>query len=112
MVLIPKRPPGRLSRKARAYADDIRRLYAEGYTLEAIREALAEQGVQVSKSTVQREVAWRPRRTLAPEPPATTPPVRQRQPSIVPSNRPQDVADEVFGDSQMSNPLYRNRSAK
>jgi len=112
MVLTPKRPPGRLSRKARAYADDIRRLYAEGYTLEAIREALAEQGVQVSKSTVQREVAWRPRRTLPPEPPATTPTVLQRPPPIVPSNRPQDVADEVFGDGQMSNPLYRNRSAK
>ncbi|MBK1611861.1 hypothetical protein CKO44_00050 [Rubrivivax gelatinosus] len=113
MALTPKRPPGRLSRKARAYANDIRRLYAEGYTLEAIREALADEGVVVSKSTVQRELAWRPRRDSQPEPAATPPPtLPQRTPSIVPTSSPKDVADEVFGGAQMSNPLYRSRSAK
>ena len=57
MQLIPKRPPGRSTRKARAFAAEISRLCAEGYTCEAIREALAAVGVQVSKSTVQREAA-------------------------------------------------------
>ena len=57
VTLTPKRPPGRTSRKARAFAADIGRLRTAGYTCEAIREALADAGVQVSKSTVQREVA-------------------------------------------------------
>lgn len=39
------------------YASEIGRLRALGYTLEAIREALAEVGIQVSKSTVQREAS-------------------------------------------------------
>lgn len=55
--LAPKRPPGRWHGKARAFAGEIGRLHAEGYTFEAIREALAEAGVMVSNSTVQREVA-------------------------------------------------------
>lgn len=112
MALTPRRPPGRLSRKARAYASDIRRLYAEGYTLEAIREALADEGVVVSKSTVQRELAWRPRRESPCEPVATTPAPPPQQPSIVPTSHPKDVADEVFGDTQRSNPLHRNWSIK
>jgi len=53
--LIPRRPPGRCNRKARTYSAEIRRLRAEGYSLDVIREALAEAGVVVSKSTVQRE---------------------------------------------------------
>lgn len=53
--LIPRRPPGRCNRKARAFSAEIRRLHAEGYSFEAIREALAEAGVVVSRSTVQRE---------------------------------------------------------
>lgn len=112
MALTPRRPPGRLSRKARAYASDIRRLYAEGYTLDAIREALADEGVVVSKSTVQREIAWRPRRNLPPEPQATAPAPPPRQPSIVPSSHPKDVADEVFSDALATNPFNRSRSAK
>lgn len=57
MKLDPKSPPGRSTRKARAFAVEIAQLHAQGYTFEAIREALAEAGVHVSKSTVQREVA-------------------------------------------------------
>lgn len=57
MPLTPKRPPGRSTRKARAFEADIAQLRAQGYTLEAIREALAEAGVHVGKSTVQREAA-------------------------------------------------------
>ena len=55
MRLIPKDPPGRVNRKARAFETEIARLRAEGYTCEAIRTALNEAGVQVSLSTVQRE---------------------------------------------------------
>jgi hypothetical protein len=57
MNLVPIRPPGPNARKARAFAIDILKLRAQGYTFEAIREALAGAGVHVSNSTVQREVA-------------------------------------------------------
>jgi hypothetical protein len=57
MNLVPVRPPGPNARKARAFAADIAGLRAQGYTFEAIREALAGVGVHVSNSTVQREVA-------------------------------------------------------
>jgi len=58
--LEPSSPPGRSSRKARAFALEILRLRDQGYSLAAIREALAEAGVRVSRSTVHREV-MRPR---------------------------------------------------
>lgn len=57
MNLVPIRPPGPNARKARAFALEILQLRAQGYTFEAIREALASAGVHVSNSTVQREVA-------------------------------------------------------
>ena len=57
MKLVPIRPPGPNGRKARAYEADILQLRAQGYTFEAIREALAAAGFDVSNSTVQREVA-------------------------------------------------------
>lgn len=57
MNLVPIRPPGPAVRKARAFSRDIVRLRSQGYTFEAIREALAAAGVHVSNSTVQREVA-------------------------------------------------------
>lgn len=57
MKLIPSDPPGRSSRKARRFAQDMRELRAQGYTFEAIRMALAAVGVHVSNATVQREVA-------------------------------------------------------
>lgn len=52
---IPRQAPGRITRKARAYASEILRLHEAGYTLDAIREALADVGVKVSTSTVWRE---------------------------------------------------------
>jgi hypothetical protein len=55
--LVPTRPPGRSTRKAIGYLRDIHELSLQGYTLVAIREALAAVGVHVSKSTVQRERA-------------------------------------------------------
>jgi hypothetical protein len=57
MKLAPTDPPGRSSRKARHFAQDMRELRAQGYTFEAIRLALAAVGVHVSNATVQREVA-------------------------------------------------------
>lgn len=57
MNLVPVRPPGPNARKARAFAFEIFQLRAQGYTFEAIREALAAAGIHVSNSTVQREVA-------------------------------------------------------
>lgn len=62
MNLIPVRPPGPSSRKARGFTSEILQLRAQGYTFEAIREALAGAGVHVSNSTVQREVARAARR--------------------------------------------------
>lgn len=55
--LVPVRPPGPSSRKARSFTAEIRLLREQGHTFESIREALAAAGVHVSNSTVQREVA-------------------------------------------------------
>lgn len=57
VALKPRHGPGRVTRKARAFDAEIARLHSEGYTLNSIREALADAGVIVSTSTVQREVA-------------------------------------------------------
>ena len=53
--LTPRQPPGRETRKARAYASEILRLREAGYSFNAIQEALADVGVKVSRSTVLRE---------------------------------------------------------
>jgi hypothetical protein len=52
--LQPKRRPGRADCKAAAYAAEIVRLRAEGYTYEAIREALAEVGIELSECALRR----------------------------------------------------------
>jgi hypothetical protein len=57
MDLSPKLPPGRANRKALAFACEIDRLRTAGYSFEAIRVALLDAGVKVSRSTVKREVA-------------------------------------------------------
>ena len=56
MQLQPKRPPGRIDRKAGAFASEIVRLRAEGYTYEAIRGALADVGVALSACALRREM--------------------------------------------------------
>jgi hypothetical protein len=53
--LTPTTPPGSARRKALAFAGEIARLHREGYTLEVIRQTLADAGIEVSWSTVQRE---------------------------------------------------------
>lgn len=77
--LVPDLPPGRCTRKALPYADEIRRLYETGYTLEAIRRALAAAGVSVSRSTVHREVT-----RTARQPPASSSAVSSRPLEQVP----------------------------
>ena len=57
--LEPSGPPGRSNRKARAFQLEIHRLLDEGYSLAAIRAALANAGMRVSKSTVHREAVRR-----------------------------------------------------
>jgi len=80
MNLVPIRPPGPNARKARAFAVEILQLRAQGYTFEAIREALAGAGVHVSNSTVQREVARAAKRPAAIPPADATPSSRGPSP--------------------------------
>ena len=115
MSLTPQRPPGHANRKARAFESEMRLLREEGYTLQAIREALAEAGVRVSKSTVQRELTRPPRRRLAAPPPAAA--VRSARPQLIehapaavsPTPEPlsgREIA-EAFASTQITNPLLR-----
>lgn len=128
MKLTPRTAPGRSTRKARAYASEIVRLHAEGHSCEAIRLALLDIGVQVSGSTVQREVARHasrkrsfPARTsasfpapmarspprAAPPPPPTQPPSRTARPA---GRHGRDIADEFFKD-RIDNPLIRSKDS-
>lgn len=118
MKLAPKHPPGRRTRKARAFKAEIRQLRAEGYTFEAIRAALADAGVQVSRSTVQREAA---RQALdaagedgavrhAAKPTKRRPPEPALAPARAEPLSGKDIA-EAFVRSRITNPLIRNRSS-
>jgi histone H3/H4 len=91
VTLTPKRPPGRLNRKALAFAADIQRLHWQGHSCEAIRQALADAGLTVSRSTVTREVARQAkRRTLGDSSGSSTaadapmPPAREPDPATTP----------------------------
>jgi hypothetical protein len=86
--LQPKRPPGRIDRKAARYNADIARLRSAGYTYEAIREALADVGVAVSTSALRREVRrLRQRPTQAPlsQVPSPSPSPSAAGPQVLPS---------------------------
>jgi hypothetical protein len=121
MKLIPRTPPGRTNRKARAFWDEIARLRQEGYGYAAIQEALADAGVVVSKSTVQREVARISKRVtpLVQRRPAESAEQRQQHLSEPPTATPRqlmgerlsgkDVA-EAFMKGRITNPLIRTRS--
>ena len=121
MDLTPKLPPGRANRKALAFAADIHRLRAAGYSFEAIRVALLEAGVKVSRTTVKREAARR--RAAAPSasqrlvavPPvplaapgaddAVTPPA-----SFIGDSRSGKEIAEAFMKGRVSNPLMQERN--
>lgn len=125
MKLHPKRPPGRVDRKAAAYAADIAELRGAGYTYEAIREALLDVGVVASTSALRREVQRLRTREVgsalhpAPGPPAPSlvPPPSQQPPAIALRLPPQslragmrgrDVA-EAFFSTHSSNPLLKSQ---
>ena len=121
MNLIPKRPPGRATRKARAFDAEIWRLHVEGHSFEAIRETLAEAGVFVSRSTVQREVARHEQASTvvsvagAVQPPdiASAPSVMTRPAAIARTELPsgQDIA-EAFVRGRITNPLIRAKERR
>ena len=120
MKLEPKHPPGRQTRKARAFEAEIRQLRAEGFTFEAIRTALADAGVHVSKSTVQREAARQALDAAADGEDgaartADTPTKRRPPEPAVALARAEplsgkDIA-EAFVRKRITNPLIRNRSS-
>jgi hypothetical protein len=99
---------------------EIARLRSEGYTCEAIRSALADAGVNVSLSTVQREAARSQRRKpLSGERQAFPVPI-ERTPAVPPSVRGapdrtedrrtgKEIAAEFVGKC-ITNPLLQQRS--
>ena len=125
---IPMPPPGRLTRKARAYEAQIAQLRSQGYTLNAIRQGLEAVGIKVSVSTIHREVRRADSRSAssslrtAMSPPAspleaaTVPPrivdgpsapVRTSSyPSLASQVSGKDLA-EAFAQSRSDNPLVR-----
>lgn len=119
MLLQPKRPPGRIDRKAGAFASEIVELRRAGYTYDAIREALADVGIELSTTTLRREVR-RLRSAVKPTVPRTAaiPPVTaivaqpQAPPPISPTRHPgpkgRDVA-EAFFEANPSNHLLRTQ---
>lgn len=118
MKLTPKDPPGRSTRRARGFATDIGQLRAQGYTFEAIRQALAEVGVKVSKSTVQREMARLASTSSSGSVAVTEPSLSVSVPEAAPSPvSPSVLTDlrsgkeiaEAFGSSRITNPLFRAR---
>ena len=122
MQLQPKREPGRRDRKAAAYAAEIVRLRAEGYTFESIREALADIGIQLSESALRREVrrhrqpADRAGSGVRPESraPATatvaSPPASVASSSVPTGSSGREIA-EAFFNANPSNPLLRAKES-
>jgi hypothetical protein len=119
MKLSPKSPPGRQNRKARAFSDEIARLRNEGYTCDAIREALADAGVLVSKSTVQRELARPSSKSPTRTPASNGTDFQQSVPPTPGSSFSGALADasrsgkdiaEGFVKGRITNPLIRTRS--
>ena len=115
--LQPKRPPGRADRKAAAYACEILRLRAEGYTYDTIREALADVGIELSESALRREVRRQQQLAVRPAPSVRTPvlvpeaaslPVLQAvatRPPPAPGTSGREIA-EAFFNAHPSNPLF------
>jgi len=97
---------GRITRKARDFEDEIVQLRAQGYTLEAIRQALAGACVQVSISTVRREA----NRHAAPLPVA--PAARAAAPGALPPLPSQGLAAAVAPAGLVSTPPPPERHGK
>ena len=123
MSLTPRRPPGRLSRKALEFQPEISRLHFEGHTCEAIRQALLDAGLSVSRSTVKREVARLAKRRPAAEARSAAVSLASQQPAprpLAPAPSHPFASDprsskEIAADyvkSHPTNPLLRARSAR
>jgi hypothetical protein len=122
MQLQPRREPGRRDRKAAAYAAEIVRLRDEGYTFEAIREALADVGIQLSESALRREVrrhqrpadragsGVRPASRTPATPTAPSPPASVATPSVPTGSSGREIA-EAFFNANPSNPLLRAKES-
>lgn len=119
MQLQPKRPPGRVDRKAGAYATEILRMRSEGYTYAAILEALEDVGITTTEASLRREVrrpqkhlslarALHPHEAGAVPQPTETPDADTRvpPPEIAAGHRGRRVA-EAFFEAHPSNPLFR-----
>jgi len=120
--LNPKHPPGRVNRKARAFEPEIARLRSEGYTCEAIRAALADIGVAVSLSTVQREAGRRSKQrvptaageaslVLATDVPATSALLAPASYSLAGDRRTGKEIAADFVSKWQTNPLLRERNS-
>ena len=124
MHLTPTLPPGRANRKALAFCAEIQRLRSGGYSFEAIRLALRNVGVEVSRTTVKREAARRTTNASA-QPaiaqpaastaiPAPCPPSKSAgtPPAAAPvrgdSRSGREIA-EAFMKDRISNPFIRER---
>jgi hypothetical protein len=119
--LNPKRPVGRPNRKALPYESEIARLRLEGYSCEAIWEALLEVGLTLSRSSVKREVARLAHRAPAASKsvvasPMTQPPApaATSAPSAMSPAKPSLPGKEVAAawmKDRITNPLLRARIA-
>lgn len=117
MNLQPRRSPGRVDRKAAGYGPEIARLRQAGYTFEAIREALADVGVELSISALRREVGrikavpvpFASSITRAPATKASTamPSLARQLPAR--SNATGREIAEAFFSAHTSNPLLRQQ---
>jgi len=129
--LVPTQSPGRGTRKARDFACEIVELRSQGYTLDAIRAALADAGVYVTISTVWREanrVKCPPRGKPVAQSslPSPTPasPSRQAAQRSDSSSATRSVAPglaeradgkkqaELFMSTQITNPLIRSKEQR
>jgi hypothetical protein len=125
MLLNPSLPPGRRDRKALAFSAEIHRLRLAGYSFEAVRLALLDAGVVVSRTTVKREAAKplalplaapssalpnasHPASSIPSTAPAPIPSAHTRQPIAGHPLRGRDIADEFFK-GRISNPLLNQK---
>ena len=120
MQLQPKRPPGRADRKGATYATEILRLRAEGYTYEAIREALVDVGIELSESALRREVRRQQKRSMRDVPGVRPPSQAPDVPKIAvlqplatgpppsTSTTGREIA-EAFFNAHPSNPLFPSK---
>jgi hypothetical protein len=83
MKLIPTQAPGRSTRKVRAFGDEIRALRDQGHTFQSIRSALSIAGVQVSKSTVQREARRCSAQQISPAASSSHSDIRMTVPTVI-----------------------------